>query len=267
MPVNVTELSTENSLSIDSLEDSLSLRLIIIDSDDEEPLMSPKASWNPGRKGRPVGSKPVSHKNPMHAASLPTGPDTPVSREQACHGDGFYVVMNGHIMEVFNSWYGKEMNLTEGSYSGFPHQSYCKFPSLRDALVTWDETWSNQEIRYPADRCSNQSQYGPEWFYWVVVKGHVSGLYNTFDEAVLGAGDEMHEVVVTWDEDIASHLLMILPVQKISPTHGTDGSLVMKYSNKLSMQNKTLLFVLQSTLFKCCLEYSSFLMQTDPFKR
>ncbi|PBK86312.1 hypothetical protein ARMGADRAFT_1086783 [Armillaria gallica] len=170
MPANVAgspystyatlELSTESSLSTDSLGDSLSLRLIIIDSDDEEPPMSPKASWNPGRKYRPVGSKPVSHENMTPAASLPTGPDTPVSREQACqpratmrlagHGDGFYVVMNGRIMGVFNSW-----NLTEGSYSGFPHQSYRKFPSLRDALVTWDETWSNQEIGYPADHRSN----------------------------------------------------------------------------------------------------------------
>ncbi len=26
----------------------------------------------------------------------------------AGHGDGFYVVMNGCIMGVFNSWYGKE---------------------------------------------------------------------------------------------------------------------------------------------------------------
>ncbi len=112
------ELSTESSLSTDSLGDSLSLRLIIIDSDDEEPPTSPKASQNPGRKGRPVGSKPISHKNPTHAASLPTGPNTPVSRERACqpwatmrsagHGDGFYVVMNGRIMGVFNSWYGEE---------------------------------------------------------------------------------------------------------------------------------------------------------------
>ncbi len=165
---------------------------------------------NPGRKGRPVGSKPISHENLMHAASLPTGPNTPVSRERACqpratmrstgHGDGFYVVMNGRIMGVFNSWYGEEtyssllLNclqgiLLRGRILASPHQSYRKFPSLRDALVTWDETWSNQEIGYPADRHSNQSRYGPEWvrsqqhitakLYWVVVKGHVPGLYNT----------------------------------------------------------------------------------------
>ncbi|PBK94306.1 hypothetical protein ARMGADRAFT_1029446 [Armillaria gallica] len=252
MPANVadspysmyttSELSTESSLSTDSLGDSLSLRLIIIDSDDEEPPMSPKVSWNPGRKGRPVGSKPVSHENLMHAASLPTGPDTPVSREWACqpqvtmrlagHGDGFYVIMNGHIMGVFNSWYCKEM----------------------DALVTWDETWSNQEIGYPADCHSNQSWYGPEWvrsqrhitakFYWVVVKGHIPGLYNTFDKAVLGAGDGMCEVVVTQDEDIASRLF-----------------------DDFTSSEDVVSISITWHRWKPGLEYSSFLMQTDPFKR
>ncbi|KAK0436352.1 hypothetical protein EV421DRAFT_1907969 [Armillaria borealis] len=218
------ELSTESSLSTDSLGDSLSLRLIIIDSEDEEPLRAPKTFWNPGRKCRPVGpkpfSEPVSPDNLRHSTSLPT-PHTTLSKEHTCqpqatmrsegHGDGFYVIMNGCIMGVFDLW-----NLTEGSYSGFPHQSYRKFLSLRHALAVWDKTWLNQEIGYPVDRHSNQSRYGPEWvrsqrhvttkFYWVVVKGHIPGLYNTFDEAVLGVGEELCEVVVTRDEDIASRL-------------------------------------------------------------
>ncbi|KAK0215116.1 hypothetical protein IW262DRAFT_1465915 [Armillaria fumosa] len=176
------------------------------------PRSSPLSSSTSPTSAPPLrhNAPPISwYQHPTLSAQPPRQPR--VTMRSAGHPDSFYVVMNGRIMGVFDSW-----NLMEGSFYGFPHQSYWKFPTLDDAIAAWNDAWTNQEIGYPADRRSNQCRFGPEWvrlqqhltpkFYWLVMKGHSPGIYTVFDEALDAAGVTWYEVVITWDPSMASHL-------------------------------------------------------------
>ncbi|KAK0489899.1 hypothetical protein EDD18DRAFT_1358864 [Armillaria luteobubalina] len=250
-----SEFGTESSLSIDSLTEALSVIVISSDDDEKMPpchprvhkgkhtaapkVSPPPTSAIPHQYGIPKGSRcdestmprsspllssisptsasplqrnapPISwYQHPTLSAQPPRQPR--VTMRSAGYPDGIYVVTNGRIMGIFDSW-----NLMEGSFSGFPHQSYHKFPTLDDAIAAWNDAWTNQEIGYPADRRSNQCRFGPEWvrsqrrltpkFYWLVVKGRSPGIYTVFDEALDAAGVTWYEVVVMRDSSMASRL-------------------------------------------------------------
>ncbi|PBL04116.1 hypothetical protein ARMGADRAFT_1070586 [Armillaria gallica] len=251
----MSDLSTESSLSMDSVSEAL--KLIIISSDDDEQpppghysrwqkersaTMSTGASQAEATRGADVNTVPSTPLKKGRSATMSTdgsqaeatrvvdantapplspfqppafSPQRPrepwATMQSTGRPDGFYAVMNGRIMGVFDSW-----NLTEGSFSGFTHQSYRKFPSLTDAITTWEDSWKNEEIGYPADRQSNQRRLGAEWvrtqrhltpqFYWVVVKGDFPGVYTNFECALHSAGVQQCEVVVTRDINIATRL-------------------------------------------------------------
>ncbi|KAK0493727.1 hypothetical protein EDD18DRAFT_1356179 [Armillaria luteobubalina] len=246
-----TFLSTESSLSTDSLSEALSV-IIISDDDKDPPLRHIKTckakhpiaaptvfpaviaapTWyhksNVSLHDESTTPKPSSlSSSPSPCTSGPSfqcnaqqmggyqHPALPLQcphqprvmmRATGCR-NGFYVIMNGRTMGVFDAW-----NLTEGSFLGVPHQSYRKFPTLDDAIATW----TNQEIGYQADRHSNQSCYGPVWvmsqqclthtFYWLVVKGWSPGIYTVFEDALNAAGVAWYEVVIVQDYDMASRL-------------------------------------------------------------
>ncbi|KAK0474994.1 hypothetical protein EDD18DRAFT_1367413 [Armillaria luteobubalina] len=250
-----SEFGTESSLSIDSLTEALSVIVISSDDDEKTPPCRPRVHKGkctaapkvsppptlaiPHQYGIPKGSRrdesTMPRSSPLLSSISPTSasplrrnapptswyqhptlsaqpPRQPrVTMRSAGYPNGCYVVTNGRIMGVFDSW-----NLTEGSFSGFPHQSYRKFPTLDDAIAAWNDAWTNQEIGFPADRRSNQCRFGPEWvrsqrhltpkFYWLVVKGRSPGIYTVFDEALDAAGVTWYEVVVTWDSSMASRL-------------------------------------------------------------
>ncbi|PBK64389.1 hypothetical protein ARMSODRAFT_1023254 [Armillaria solidipes] len=204
----MSDLSTESSLSMDSVSEALTLIVISSDDDDEQP---PPGRYSRRKKGRSAtavtrGSQTSATRAADANTALPPSPfQHPTLSPQrprqpratmrlTGQPDGFYVVMNGRIMGVFDSW-----NLTEGSFSGFAHQSYRKFPSLSEAVAVWEDTWMNQEIGYPADRRSNQRRFGAEW-------GDFPGVYTDFERALHSAGVQRCEVVVTRDIDIADRL-------------------------------------------------------------
>ncbi|KAK0472819.1 hypothetical protein EDD18DRAFT_1118146 [Armillaria luteobubalina] len=119
-------------------------------------------------------------------------------------------------------------NLTEGSFLGVPHQSYRKFPTLDDAIATWNDAWTNQDIGYPADCHSNQSRYGPAWvmsqqrlthmFYWLIVKGWSPGIYTVFEDALNATG-------VAWISSIP--MSMINDLSRVGMTYmGSPGTMV-----------------------------------------
>ncbi|KAK0479036.1 hypothetical protein EDD18DRAFT_1114001 [Armillaria luteobubalina] len=191
----ISEFGTESSLSIDSLMEALSV--IVISSDDDEkmppccprvhkgkhtaaPKVSPPpTSAIPHQYGIPKGSRhdesTMPRSSPLLSSISPTSA-SPLRRNA-----------------LLTSWYQHPTlsaqppcqpqvtmrNLMEGSFSGFPHQSYRKFPTLDDAIAAWNDAWTNQEIGFPAD---------------------------LFDKALNAAGVTWYEVVVTWDSSMASHL-------------------------------------------------------------